>query len=274
MIIHALEHAILDTIKVIPFLFIAFLIIEALEHFSGNAMNRMLGKVGKAGPVVGALFGCVPQCGFSVAAANLYSGGIVTLGTLLAVFLSTSDEAVLIFLSHPGNGSVIGKLLLAKISIAVVVGFLLDILLQKRKEEKHIEDMCRNCGCSEASGVWRPALSHTIRLTVYLLLFTFVLNVVLESVGIENLGLLLGKDTWYQPFLTALIGLIPNCASSVLITELYLADALSFGSAIAGLCAGAGVGLAVLFKSNHPFRENVQILLLLYGISVAAGIIV
>lgn len=273
MILHALEHSVLDTLKVVPFLFLAFLAIEALEHYSGNFMNRFLAKVGKSGPVVGALFGCVPQCGFSVAAANLYSGGIVTLGTLLAVFLSTSDEAVLILMSHPGSGAVIGKLLFGKILIAVAAGFLVDLLFRKKKEEKHIEDMCRNCGCSESSGVLMPAITHTIRLTVYLLVFTFLLNVALELIGTENLGRLLGKDTWFQPFLTALIGLIPNCASSVLITELYLTGTLSFGSAMAGLCTGAGVGLAVLFKSNHPMKENVEILILLYVISVVAGMI-
>ena len=273
MILHAFEHTLEDTINVVPFLFLAFLAIEALEHYSNNYMNRMLGKVGKAGPLVGALFGCVPQCGFSVAAANLYSGGIVTLGTLLAVFLSTSDEAVLILMSHPGSGHLIWKLLLGKVVIAVLAGYLVDFLYQKKKEEKHIEEMCRNCGCSDSSGVLRPALTHTLRLTLYLLLFTFLLNLVLELIGTENLGFMLGKDTWFQPFLAALLGLIPNCASSVLITELYLAGGLTFGSAIAGLCTGAGVGLAVLFKSNHPVKENFRILGLLYGIAVVAGLV-
>lgn len=273
MILDALLDAVLDTLKTLPFLFAAFLAIEALEHYSNHYMNRLLGKVGKAGPVVGALFGCFPQCGFSVAAANLYSGGIITLGTLLAVFLSTSDEAVLILMSHPGSGRVIAGLLAGKILIGILAGYLIDFVFRKKKEEKHIEDMCRNCGCSNTSGVFHPALLHTVRLAGYLFVFTFVLNLILEAVGAENLAYFLGKDTLFQPFLTALIGLIPNCASSVLITELYLAGGLSFGSAMAGLCAGAGVGLAVLFKSNHPMRENVKILLFLYGLAVAAGLL-
>lgn len=273
MILDALLDGVLDTLRTLPFLFAAFLVIEAIEHYSGSYSNRILAKVGTAGPFLGAVLGCIPQCGFSVAAANLYSGGLITLGTLLAVFLSTSDEAVLVLLAHPGSGRVIGSLLLWKVIIGMGVGCLADLFLQKRKEEKHIEEMCKNCGCSDTSGVFRPALLHTARLGAYLLIFTFCLNLVLELVGIEQLSRFLGKDTLFQPFLAALLGLIPNCASSVLITELYLTGGLSFGAAIAGLCAGAGVGTAVLFRSNHPMRENLVILALLYGSAAAAGLL-
>ena len=273
MILHALEHALLDTVRMVPFLLAAFLILEAVEHYSNQYMNRVLGKVGKAGPVVGALFGCVPQCGFSVAAANLYSGGVITLGTLLAVFLSTSDEAVLILLGHPGSGRVIGQLLLGKVLIGILFGYLTDLVLRKKKEEKHIEELCRSCGCSDHGGIVKPALRHTIRLTVYILIFTFVLTLLLEWIGTEALTAVLGKDAWFQPLVTAFLGLIPNCASSILITELYLAGGLSFASAMAGLCAGAGVGMAVLFRANHPMKENFAILGLLYGISAATGLL-
>lgn len=273
MILDALVDGVLDTLKTLPFLFAAFLVIEAIEHYSNQYSNRILAKVGKAGPFLGALLGCIPQCGFSVAAANLYSGGLITLGTLLAVFLSTSDEAVLILMAHPGSGHVIGSLLIWKVVIGIGAGCLVDLLFRKRKEEKHIEEMCRNCGCSDTSGVLRPAFMHTVRLGAYLLVFTFCLNLVLELIGIEQLSRILGKDTLFQPFLAALLGLIPNCASSVLITELYLTGSLSFGAAIAGLCAGAGVGVAVLFRSNHPMRENVRILALLYGCAVVSGLL-
>ena len=273
MILHALEHALLDTVRMVPFLLAAFLILEAVEHYSNQYMNRVLGKVGKAGPVVGALFGCVPQCGFSVAAANLYSGGVITLGTLLAVFLSTSDEAVLILLGHPGSGRVIGQLLLGKVLIGILFGYLTDLVLRMKKEEKHIEELCRSCGCSDHGGIVKPALRHTIRLTVYILVFTFVLTLLLEWIGTEALTAVLGKDAWFQPLVTAFLGLIPNCASSILITELYLAGGLSFASAMAGLCAGAGVGMAVLFRANHPMKENFAILGLLYGISAATGLL-
>ena len=273
MISDAFLDAVLDTLRTLPFLFAAFLVIEAMEHYSNQYSSKVLARVGKAGPFLGAVLGCIPQCGFSVAAANLYSGGLITLGTLLAVFLSTSDEAVLILLAHPGSGKVIGSLLIWKVVIGIGMGCLMDVLFRKRKEEKHIEEMCKNCGCSDTSGIFRPAILHTVRLGAYLLVFTFCLNLVLELVGIEQLSRILGKDTLFQPFLAALLGLIPNCASSVLITELYLSGGLSFGSAIAGLCAGAGVGVAVLFRSNHPLAENVKILVLLYGCAVISGIL-
>lgn len=273
MISDALLDAVFDTLRTLPFLFAAFLVIESAEYYSNQFSSRVLARVGKAGPFLGAVLGCIPQCGFSVAAANLYSGGLITLGTLLAVFLSTSDEAVLILLAHPGSGKVIGSLLIWKVMIGIGAGCLVDLLFRKRKEEKHIEEMCKSCGCSDTSGVLRPALLHTVRLGVYLLIFTFCLNLILELVGIEQLSRILGKNTPFQPFLAALLGLIPNCASSVLITELYLSGGLSFASAIAGLCAGAGVGAAVLFRSNHPVGENVKIVALLYGIAVVSGLL-
>ena len=195
MILHALEHAFWDTVRMVPFLLAAFLILEALEHYSNRYMNRLLGRVGKAGPVVGAVFGCVPQCGFSVAAANLYSGGVITLGTLMAVFLSTSDEAVLILLGNPGSGTMILRLLLGKVLIGIVSGYLIDVIFRKKKEEKHIEDLCRSCGCSDHSGIVKPALKHTLRLTVYILAFTFILNILLEWIRTETQTALLGRDT-------------------------------------------------------------------------------
>lgn len=273
MIFEALLDAVFDTLKVLPFLFAAFLTMEAIEHYSSQYSNRILAKVGKAAPLAGAFLGCIPQCGFSAAAANLYSGGLITLGTLLSVFLSTSDEAVLILMAHPGNGKAIASLLIWKVIIGITAGFLIDMLSAKRKQTAQMKEFCKNCGCSDSGGILRPALFHTVQLTVYLFLFTFCLDLALEFAGMEQLAGFLGKDTVFQPFLAALLGLIPNCAASVLITELYLAGGLSFGSAIAGLCAGAGVGLAVLFRSNHSLRENLKILSLLYAISVTAGII-
>lgn len=273
MISDALPDAVLDTLRILPFLFAAFLALEAIEHYSSRFSNRLLSGVGKAGPFAGAVLGCVPQCGFSAAAANLYSGGLISLGTLVAVFLSTSDEAVLILLAHPGNGKTIASLLVLKIGIGMAAGFLIDFLFRNRKKEKHIGEMCKTCGCSDESGILRPALIHTARLAAYLLAFTFCLNLALAFAGVDRLAEILGKDTLLQPFIAALLGMIPNCAASVLITELYLSGGLSFGAAIAGLCAGAGIGPAVLFRSNHAPRENAAILLLLYGCAVIAGII-
>lgn len=273
MIADALLDAFADTLRIIPFLFAAFLALEAIEHYSNQFSNRLLARMGKTGPLAGALLGCVPQCGFSAAAANLYSGGLISLGTLAAVFLSTSDEAVFILLAHPGNGKTVASLLVLKVGIGMAAGFLIDLLFRKQKKEKHIEEMCKTCGCSDESGILRPALNHTARLAAYLLVFTFCLNLILSFAGVEWLSRILGKDTLFQPFLAALLGMIPNCAASVLITELYLAGSLNFGAAIAGLCAGAGIGPAVLFRSNRSLKENLEILLLIYAVSVISGFI-
>ena len=274
MIIDAFFFLFLDTARTLPFLLAAFLVIEAMEHYSGRAASRLLSRVGRFGPAAGAVFGCIPQCGFSVAAANLYSGGLISLGTLLAVFLSTSDEAVLILLGHPGSAGTIFPLLLAKVMLGIAAGYILDFFSRNPKEEKHIGDLCKSCGCSNTSGVWRPALWHTLRLAVYLLGFTFVLNLVLEFLGVEQLARILGRDTLLQPFLAALLGLIPNCASSVLLTRLYLSGMLGAGSMLAGLLAGSGVGLLVLYRVNDNIKENIRVTLLLYAVGVLCGIVI
>lgn len=273
MIIDACLDALWDALKTVPFLFLAFLLMEALEHYAGHRTGTWFSRAGKAGPVLGAVLGLVPQCGFSAAAANLYSGGVITLGTLLAVFLSTSDEAVLIFLGHPGQKKLIGSLLLAKLVIGILGGCLADLLFGRRDSKKEIGDLCHSCGCHDSRGILRPALVHTLRIFVWLFLITLFLNLLLELWGMERLALLLGRDRGLQPFLTALIGLIPNCAASVLLAELYLAGGISFGAAVAGLCSGAGLGLVVLFRMDNSRRECAGILALLYAVAVLAGLV-
>ncbi|MEE1196510.1 MAG: putative manganese transporter [Lachnospiraceae bacterium] len=274
LIIEVLHHTISESILMLPFLFVAFLILEALEHYSTPVMSRLLTKINKAGPLAGALFGCVPQCGFSVMATNLYAGGIASLGTLLAVYLSTSDEAVLLMLAHPGREKDILWLLSIKILIAVIAGYLTDVFLApKIVTPKAIGNMCSDCGCHEHHGILKPAVRHTIQVFGFLLLFSGVLNLLIEAVGLDGISRCLLQGSILQPFFAALIGLIPNCASSVLLTELYLSGALSFASVIAGLCTNAGVGLVVLFRVNRNRKENMKILGFLYAIAVAAGVI-
>ena len=274
LVLHGLEHGLLDTLRMLPFLFAAFLLLEVLEHFSEKHRDRVMGKIGGAGPLVGALFGCVPQCGFSVAAANLYSGGVITLGTMLAVFLATSDEAVLLLLGNPGQGGTVLKLLAAKLVLGAALGYLTDLLLRKSPlKKKELGNICEHCGCGEEEGILKAALIHTVRIFLYLLIFTCVLNVVLELVGIEKLSALLLKNSFLQPLLAALIGLIPNCAASVALTELYMSGVLSFGAVIAGLLSGAGVGLAVLFKVNKGLKDNLKILGILYLCAALPGIL-
>lgn len=275
LLIHTIEHAFIDCLRMLPFLFAAFLLIEALEHYSGNLSAKVMEKVGKAGPVVGALAGCIPQCGFSVMAANLYAGGVVSAGTLLAVFLATSDEAVLILLGNPGRTGEVIRLLAVKVVIAIVAGYVADLLLKGRlSSEKSSGNLCDHCGChKEHAGILMPAWRHTFRLFIYLVLFTWGLNLVIEVFGIENLSAFLLGDTVFQPVIAALIGLIPNCAASVILTQLYLGGAISFASVVAGLSTGAGAGLIVLFKINRNRKENVKIMIMLYITAVVAGLL-
>lgn len=265
-----------DVFKMLPFLFTAFLVIEALEHYSTEFTEKILKKVGKAGPVAGALLGCVPQCGFSVMAANLYAGGVISVGTLLSVFAATSDEAVLIIMGNPGQGKEILFLLAVKVAVAVVAGYIVDVFFGKYISTKKVSGgLCEHCGCHEHNaGILKPALRHTVKIFVYLFVFTLALNLCIELVGVKQLSEYLLGDTWLQPAIAALIGLIPNCAASVILTQLYLNGAISFASVIAGLSSGAGVGLVVLFKMNRNKKENMKILGMLYLIAVTAGIFV
>ena len=276
MLVDAVMDTTFDCLKMLPFLFAAFILIEALEHYSSDFTAKALAKVGKAGPVVGAVAGCVPQCGFSVMAANLYAGGIISVGTLLSVFIATSDEAVLIIMSNPERIREVGVLLVAKVIIAVTAGYIIDIFFRNQiATVKESGNLCKDCGCDEEdAGIWKPAWHHTIRIFIYLFIFTGILNLCIEIFGIEQLSKFLLGNTIFQPVIAAIIGLIPNCAASVILTQLYLNGAISFASVIAGLCTGAGVGLVVLFKMNRNRRENLKIVGVLFLVAVAAGMII
>ncbi len=269
-----LLDTVLDSIRMLPFLFAAFLLMEALEHYSTAWINKTLTTLKKTGPIAGALLGCIPQCGFSVMAANLYSGGVISTGTLLAVFLSTSDEAVIILMGHPGSADAIWRLLAVKFLIALAAGFLTDLILAgKFPDTKHIEDLCHDCGCHSHHGILKPALNHTFRLFGYLFVFSGILNLLITLAGMDAISTFLLNGSILQPFLTAIIGFIPNCAASVLLTELYLNNAISFAAVISGLCTNAGMGLIVLFRVNRNHRENLSIAGLLYLTAAAAGLI-
>lgn len=276
MLVDAVMDTTFDCLKMLPFLFVAFILIEALEHYSSDFTAKALAKVGKAGPVVGAVAGCVPQCGFSVMAANLYAGGIISVGTLLSVFIATSDEAILIIMSNPERIREVGVLLAAKVIIAVTAGYIIDIFFRNQiASVKERGNLCKDCGCDEEdAGIWKPAWHHTIRIFIYLFIFTGILNLCIEVFGIEQLSKFLLGNTIFQPVIAAVIGLIPNCAASVILTQLYLNGAISFASVIAGLCTGAGVGLVVLFKMNRNRRENLKIVGVLFLVAVAAGMII
>lgn len=272
-IVEVFSEPVIDTLKILPLLFFAYLLMELLEKKASKKMENALGKIGKAGPFIGSLLGCVPQCGFSGASANLYTAGVITEGTLLAVFLSTSDEAIVLMLSSLAPFKIIGKLILVKIIIGIIAGYLVDFINKKRNIKKVPVDMCKDCGCEEEEGIFKPALHHTLKIGFFIFVVNFVLFNVASLLGRDFINTVLLSGSFFQPFITSLVGLIPNCAVSAAITELYAEGTLSFGSAVAGLCSGAGVGLAVLFKANPIKRENLRIVSLLYFIAVGAGIL-
>lgn len=282
MIFDALKDAAADTAKLIPFLFVTYLAMEALERRTSDHSAKLISSVGRFGPLVGAAVGIVPQCGFSAAAASLYSGGLISIGTLLAVFLSTSDEMLPIFISEQVELSVILRILLAKAALGAVSGLGVDFLLRftryKYKTEKHVRDLCdeEHCGYEKEEGsVFRSALVHTLHIILFVFVITVILTIAVEGLGESRVaGFLTGKPV-FGTFLAAAFGLIPNCASSVLITQLYLDGMLGAGQMMAGLLVGAGVGLLVLFRTNdrHP-KENIRIAAMLYVIGVFWGLLI
>lgn len=267
----------LDSLKLIPFLFVAFLIIEAIEHKLSSKSRKIISKSGKFGPLLGSILGLVPQCGFSVVATNLYVTRIISLGTLIAIYLSTSDEMIPIFLSEKAPLSTIITILAIKFSVGLIAGYLIDLFIRKdRSKEKANYEICQDehCGCNHNHSIIKSSIIHTLKTATFLLIVTFILNIVFEYTGEQFLSKLFFKNTFISPFISSLIGLIPNCGSSIMIAELYLNGTLSFGATIAGLLTGSGVAILVLFKSNKNIKENIKILATIYFIGSIIGIII
>lgn len=262
-----------DSVKLLPFLFIAFFLIELIEHRYNKKTKEFITKSGKFGPLFGSLLGLFPQCGFSVMATNLYTTRIITLGTLIAIYLSTSDEMLPIMLASNASFTSILNILLVKFVVGFIWGFVIDFIY-KKKNNKPSYDICEeeHCHCDE--GIFFSALKHTLSTTVYILIATFLLNTVIYYVGEENISKVFMENSIISFFASSLIGLIPNCAASIIITELYLAGAISFGCAVSGLLTGSGVAILLLFKSNKNIKENLIILSLVYGIGVITGFII
>ncbi len=273
-ILHALLHALKDSLPLLPFLYLTYLLMELLEHKAGEKVDGLIRRSGKVGPLAGGLLGMLPQCGFSAAAASLYAGRVISLGTMLAVFLSTSDEMLPILLSKQLPLPAVFALLGSKAGVAILCGFAVDLLYRPKKEDEQVEELCRAEGCHcEGKSVYLAALFHTLQVALFIFMATFALGLVIEWVGEETLASLVLDRPVLGSLLAGLIGLIPNCAASVILTELHLGGALSLGAMFSGLLVGAGVGLLILFRTNRHLKENLLILLTLYAIGVSVGIL-
>ncbi len=313
LILGVLGDSLVDTAKLIPFLFVTYLAMEALEHGAQGFSERVVRDAGHAGPILGALLGALPQCGFSAIASTLFSARVVTVGTLVAVILSTSDEMLPIFLASQVPAARLLSIIGSKVLIGMAVGLAADAVMRLlhrtgdghahiaelcERAHCHCEDEedgtgeghdgdvagsveCASCGHSHhhahAHGRWaivRSALVHTAQVSLFIFTVSIVMGLAIELVGEAEFAAFVGTHPVRAVFLAALVGLIPNCGASVVISELYLTGGLPAGAMMAGLLVSGGVGLLVLYRTNSDVRQNVAITVFLYGVSVACGLVV
>ena len=358
LLLHFMEHALEDTLALVPFLFVTYIALEALEHAAGARANAVVRRAGAAGPVVGALLGVVPQCGFSAMAATLYAGRVVTLGTLVAVFLSTSDEMLPMLVAERVDSGLLFRVLGLKVLVALITGVLADLAIRALRKNARVhaflrrtvlsvrrdgveadvvdqmaeggetaEHICRlceqdHCGCGHdhahahggehghehghdrghehadehvagcdhghdhghghnhtggrfgiVGSIVMSAVSHTVQVSLFIFLVTFALVLVQETVGEDALDAFLSGNQLLAVFASALVGLVPNCSASVVITQLYLEGVLGFAPLMAGLLTSAGVGYLVLFRTNRHPRENTVIVVGLFLVACVWGLV-
>ena len=269
-------HGFVDTVKLVLFLFLTYLLMEFIEHKASDKAKSIMSGAGRFGPAIGGVFGAVPQCGFSAAAANLYTARVITLGTLISVFLSTSDEMLPIMIA--GNMD-IGKVLLIilyKCAVGVLIGFSIDFVMKIMKLEKeaiNIDEICDNDGCRCEDGIFKSAIHHTVNVSLFIFAVTVLINTAFFFIGDEALSSSVLSLPVVSHVICAFIGIIPNCASSVALTRLALSGVISVGAMMSGLFAGAGVGVLVLFKINRREKENLIIVGLLLGVGILFGLL-
>lgn len=263
----------IDALKLIPFLFFAFLLLECIEHKLSIKSKEKISKAGKFGPILGSILGAIPQCGFGSMATNLYAARVISLGTLISIYLSTSDEMLPIMLSENIELPFILKIIGIKVLIGMICGFIIDFIYHKNEEEK-IVNLCEKEHCDCEHGILKSSIKHTLNIIIFIMIISFVLNIGMDTLGEENLSKLFMRDSIFGPFISSLLGLIPNCGASVIITELYLHNTISIGSLIGGLLTNSGVALLILFKVNKNIKENINILITLYLIGAICGILI
>lgn len=276
--LHVLTDTLIDSVKLFPFLLLTYIAMEYLEHRTSSKTRELVKKSGRFGPAIGGVLGAFPQCGFSAAASNLYAGRVITLGTLIAIYLSTSDEMIPVFISEKVSISVILSIVGIKIVIGMLAGFAIDLIMRKSKKvidiNEKIGGICEHEHCHCENGILKSALKHTLTIMMYIVLISFALNILIFFIGQENLGRIIQNQPVLGSFIAGIVGLIPNCAASVVIAQLYLQGLMSAGAMLAGLLSAAGVGFLVLFKVNYDMKENVKIVAIVYVISVSVGIVV
>ena len=274
--LRSVTEFLLDNLLLLPFLFVTYLVLELLEARAGGAFERGLGRTKRLGPLFGGLAGAVPQCGFSAAAASFYAGGAVTAGTLVAVFLSTSDELIPVLISEKAPLSLILRILAVKIVSGVAIGFAVNAILSlfgKGAPKLHIDELCAHsrCSCKERNGVLVPALVHTIEIFLFILVISGIVEIVLHFVGEDGLRHLILNEPWWGEALAGLIGLVPNCAVSVSGAQIFLKGGMSAGALMALSLTSSGVGMLVLFRTNRHWKANLAILLCVYLTGVLIG---
>lgn len=266
-------ETIIDNIKIFPFLFLTYFFLEYLERKTSNKTSISIQRANKAGPTVGSLLGVLPQCGFSVVAANLFAARVITLGTLMAIFLSTSDELLPILISYDTPISIILLIIGYKIFCGIIFGYFID-LFYKRVPTPDIEALCQNehCHCEENTPLWKPALYHSIRITLFILAVSLLLNIGLQYFGNSEILINIFQFPLIGSMLSALLGLIPNCSSSVILTQMYILNYIDFSTMMCGSLVNGGVGLLVLFRVNRPMIQNLKIIALLYVCGLVGGL--
>lgn len=273
--IDAILDAVLDSLKLLPFLLITYLLMEYIEHKTSEKSKNAIKKSGKFGPVIGALIGAIPQCGFSVSATNLYAGRVVTIGTLISIYLSTSDEMLPILISSGTNITLIIEILVIKIIIGMLAGIVIDLIYTKIKkniEKEEIHAICEHDHCHCEEGILKSSIKHTAQIFIFILIASILLNISLELIGEDVLASFILDNKILAPVIACFIGLIPNCASSVILTELFTDGIIGIGTLIGGLLVNSGLGIMVLFRVNKNLKENIKIVSILYLIGVLSGI--
>ena len=272
-----LIETLIDSARIFPFLFLTYLLMEYIEHRAANKTLRLIKMAGPFGPIVGAFAGLLPQCGFSAAATSLYAGRIVSLGTLMAVYLSTSDEMLPLLISSQASPRTIFLILAVKLVTGMTAGISIDLVGRlggKKKPELHIHEMCESEHCHCEKGIFKSALFHSVKVIVFIFIISYIVGCLMEGVINDGIWYLAIGQSYGVIVLTSVLGLIPNCAVSVALTELYMGGMLGDGALISGLLVGAGIGLMVLLRVNKKPLENLKIVAVLWAVGLAVGCLI